>query len=274
MINYAIYRYMTAILCIFCLYATLPSISEGAPPFSLEVKGIRIVANGYGGEEDLNPFDKSKGISLVCILSMSEGSIIQFDPGSSTIEKFQDNIGTNLPLVNEIMVESGFGVFYEFSEDQKALMFDINSQHIPGKEATSINTSGVLAVKVASATESLEHNDVVLKPGTKLKVPGITITISEVRKAGWDGDTPLRVEWQSYQDLAGIQSLQFFDSDGTEIESKIVMYGKMQELDNRINYMVKYALSKHVKQAGIVVTYWTDVKDLKLPFSIDSSVGL
>jgi hypothetical protein len=52
------------------------------------------------------------------------------------------------------------------------------------------------------------------------------------------------------------------------------MLGKGQGLDNKIAYMAECALSKHGKKATIVVTYWTDVKDFKLPFSIDSSVGL
>jgi hypothetical protein len=266
-------HYVIVIVGIFAFCSAVPSICDGAPSFSVEVKGMRIVADGYGGEEGLRPFAKSKGISLVCFLFMPAGNIIQFDRDTSTIDKFQDNRGTDLPLGNDFTMQSGFGMFFEISKDKKALKFDIGSQHLPKKEATSIIASGTLAIKAASTSETVKHNNVVLKPGTKFKVPGITFTISEAGKPEW-GDHPLEVELNSFQDLTAVRSIQFFDPDGTEIESGLAMHGKMEEMDKKITYVAQYALSKHVEHATIVVTYWTDVKELKLPFSIDSSIGL
>ena len=265
-------HYVILIVAIFALYSAIPSICDGMPSYSLKVKGMQIVADGYGGEEDLRPFAKSKGISLVCFLFMPEKSIIQFDTDTSTIDKFQDNMGTDLPLGDDFTMKSGFGMFHEISKDKKGLQFEINSQHLPKKEATSIVASGVLAIKTASVSETVKHNNVVLKPGTKFKVPGITFTISEAGKPEW-GNRPMEVELNSYQDLTGVKSIQFFDSDGTEIESGLAMWGK-EEMNKKIIYVAQYALSKYVDHATIVVTYWTDVKEHKLPFSINSSVGL
>ena len=265
-------HYVIVIVGFLALCSAVPSICDGAPSFSVEVKGMQIVDDRYGEEEDFSPFAKSKGISLVCYLFLHEGNIIQFDPDTSTIDKLQDNKGTDLPLGSDFTGQSGFGMFDQISKDKRVLKFEIISQHIPKKEATSIVASGVLAIKTASVSETVKHNNVVLKPGTKFKVPGITFTISEAGKPEW-GNRPMEVELNSLQDLTAVRSIQFFDSDGTEIESGLAMWGK-EGMGEEITYVSQYALSKRVSHATIVVTYWTDVKEFKLPFSINSSVGL
>jgi len=235
--------------------------------------GVRIVADEYGTDTDaLRPFNWLKGSSLACLLFLPEGGIIQFDVGRSKIEKFQDNMGTNL-LNEDTSFRPVFGPLYEISTDRKAILFDLDSENLPKKGATSIRASGVLAIKVATATKTVKHDKVVLKVGTKFKVGDILFTVSELRKPGW-GDAALEVGLSTHQDPTAVSSIQFFGSDGTVIESSHVSSGSMVGMDNDATYEEAYALSKKVEQVAIAVTYWIDIKELKIPFSIEATLGL
>ena len=270
--SHSILHYVIAVLCLFAL-CSVPSICFGAPSFSIEAMGVRIVADEYGTDSDaLRPFNWLKGSSLACLLILPEGGIIQFDVRRSKIKKFQDNMGTNL-LNEDTSWRPVFGPLYEISADGKAILFDLDSQNLPKKGATSIKASGVLAIKVATATKTVKHDNVALKVGTKFKVGNITFTVSELGKPSW-GDAALQVELSTHQDPTAIASIQFFRSDGTVIESRHTGSGSMVGMDNDARYEEAFALSKRVEQVAIVVTYWVDIKELNIPFSIEATLGL
>ena len=270
--SHSILHYVIAVLCLFAL-CSVPSICFGAPSFSIEAMGVRIVAAEYGTDTDaLRPFNWLKGSSLACLLFLPEGGIIQFDVRRSKIKKFQDNMGTNL-LNEDTSWRPVFGPLYEISADGKAILFDLETENLPKKGATSIKASGVLAIKVATATKTVKHNNVALKAGTKFKVGDITFTVSKVGKPDW-GDAALKVRLSTHQDPTAVASIQFFGSDGTVIESRHTASGSMVGLDNDARYEEAYALSKHAEQVAIVVTYWVDIKELKIPFSIEATLGL
>ncbi|MGD8230112.1 MAG: hypothetical protein PVI20_20215 [Desulfobacteraceae bacterium] len=270
--NHSIPHYVIAVLCLFAL-CSVTSTGFGAPSFRIEPMGVRIVASEYGTDTDsLRPFNWSKGSSLACLLLLPEGGIIQFDVSKSKIEKFQDNMGTNL-LSEDTSWRPVFGPLYEISTDRKAILFDLDSENVPKKGATSIRASGALAIKVATATKTVKHDNVALKAGTKFKVGDITFTVSKAGKPDW-GDAALQVRLSTHQDPAAVLSIQFFGSDGTVIESRNTASSSMVGMDSDATYEEAYALSKHAEQVAIVATYWVDIKELIIPFSIEATLGL
>ena len=268
--NHKLIYYVIGVLCFFALSAAVPSICSGPPPFSMQVSGIRIVKDGYQDEWELLPFGWAVGTSLTCLLICNEGHIIALDPTRSKIEKLEDNMGTDLTVDNEGS-KNGFWPFCQISKDLKALKFTINGLRLPEKGATSIIASGVLAVKAGYNLKTVKHSNVAIKPGTVLKAPDITISITEVKNPDWT-DEPLEIRLESHYDLRGVPSIQFTGPDGAEVKSRWVGYGSKK--GPKITYILDWVLSKHLEKADVVVTYWGDVKEIPFPFTIDTSVGL
>ncbi|MGD9039797.1 MAG: hypothetical protein PVH82_09200, partial [Desulfobacteraceae bacterium] len=58
------------------------------------------------------------------------------------------------------------------------------------------------------------------------------------------------------------------------IESRNTASSSMVGMDSDATYEEAYALSKHAEQVAIVATYWVDIKELIIPFSIEATLGL
>ena len=144
--HHNIAHYVIGILCFFAVFAALPPICSGSPPFTLQVKGIQIISDPYKNDAHFRPFGMRKKVSLACLLFSNEGGFIRLDLDRSKIEKLQDNLGTDLSIDNETN-KNGFRPLCPISKDLKALKFTINGLRLPEEGATSIIASGVLAVK-------------------------------------------------------------------------------------------------------------------------------
>lgn len=269
--NHKLIYYAIGVLCFFALSATVPSICSGSPPFSMQVSGIRIVKDGYQDEWELRPFGWDVGTSLTCLLICNEGHIIALDPTRSKIEKLEDNLGTDLSIV-PARDNKSLGLFNPISKDRKALTFTISSRHLPKNGATSIKTSGFITAKICDEINTVKHDNVLLKRGTKLNNPDFTINISGAKKMPFL-DYPLRVTFQSMQDLSAIAFIQFRGPDGTVIESALSGSGKTF-IGYQMGYFAEYELSKHVKKVDIVFIYLKGVREIKFPFSVETSIGL
>ncbi len=259
--------------CIIAFLILLtPFICFASSQGKIEVKGVRIVSDGYGTDIDgLKPFNQFKGTSIACLVTLPNGGIIKFDEDNSRVDEFIDNLGTNL-LNDQIPIGSGIGMMHQVSSDRKAVMFEINGLNLPNKQAASIKTNGYVSLKTANSKKKYKVDGVALKVGTKLDVAGIHLEVSKLGKPMW-GDGVVSIEFSSKKDMSKIAGIKFYDTKGVLIKSSSGGSG-IQTMDKVKTYERSYTLYKRPDFLNLSIICWDDMKTVKVPFDINTSVGL
>lgn len=239
---------------------------------SVEVRGVRVVGPGYGSEgEELRPFNWSKGVTLALLVSVPEGGIIEFDDEACEVTKLVDDKGTDL-FVPATFSSPGFSSFDSVSADGKAVLVELNGGGIPAKGAKSITAKGTMAIRAGKSQKSYKAENVPVKMDAKVEAGDIPMVITTVGKPDW-GDNPLRISLQATQDVSNIARIRFLDADGTEIESSQSGRMSMSSFDS-VQVTTDYDLAKKVETVTVEVTYWTDLRTLKIPFDLTVPAGL
>ena len=253
--------------------------SQKSGPLStakVTVQGLRVVREGYGGDEwgntELKPLNAhEKGTTLAFLVVMPNGGLIDLDEDASKVNAFTDNTGKNL-LEKRQFGEPGFGDFLEISEDGKACMIDIEGGGIPSKGAMGIKASGTLAFKTATQKKDFMQKDVPFIVGSKINAGFVSFEIAEVGKPEW-GDAQLEINLKTQQDISAVAEIKFLDATGQEIESNLSSWGSMG-FGNRMTYQQSYTLAEKVNGGTILVSIWTDMKTQTIPFNINTGLGL
>lgn len=263
---------ITILLCILFITGSAATYSaETNPGPSVEIKGIRITGDGYGaGDDIIRPFSWSKGTSLSCLTVIPQGGIIALNVEKSSLSSFTDNKETNL-LDGTNPGNSGFDMIPQISKDGKAMLIGLNSPNLPVNDASSISASGTLSVMVAHEQKAETLKDIELKIGQKIKMGAVMFEITRLGKPDWR-DSPLQVTFRAEGGTSSIASIQFIATDGKALTvnehiSKMNQEGK--EINERI-----FDFPKLIEKVNISTIYWTDMKEVNVPFKVKTSVGL
>ena len=221
--------------------------------------------------DSLKPFNSFKGISVSCLVTLPQGGIVKFDQDNSSLDKFVDNLGTNLKN-DQIPIGSGIGMMSEISSDRRAVMFEINGLNLPDKKATSINASGYVAIKRATDKRAIKIDGVALKVGSCVEVSDHRLEITRIGKPIW-GDGVVSVVFSSGSDISKIANIQFYNSKDDIITSTKEGSGS-QTLDQKKTYEIAYSLQQQVDTLNLSIVCWEDMQIIKIPFHFTSSVGL
>lgn len=261
---------LSALIIIFAI-ALLPGICFAALQGKIEVKGIRIITDGYGTDIDsLKPFNSFKGTSVSCLVIFPQGGIIKFDQDNSSLVKFVDNLGTNL-INDKIPVGSGIGMMNEVSSDRKAVMFEINGLNLPDNKATSIMASGHVCILTATSKKPSKIDNIALKVGSKFNIADLQLEITNVGKPIW-GEGVVSVTFSSKSDVSKIANIEFYDTKGGIIKSSSEGSG-IQTVDDKKTYQIAYNLQRQPETLNLSIICWEDMKKLKVPFDFQVSVG-
>jgi len=250
--------------------AQAPPPQPKAP--TVEVRGLRIVGKGHGEMmTGVRAFNWHEGSTLALLVLIPDGGIIALDSKTSKLDKFVDNKGTNLLVGESRWGQAGIESRPSITKDGKACMVELSGKSVPAKGATHILASGTLVFNCASKKKTVQHKNVALKKGTKI-ASAIPFTIDKVGKPDW-GDAPLQVTLEAKQDLTNVAEIKFFDAQGKEIESRQSSSSRMR-MGPLVTVKRSFTLKKKVDVATIAITYWMDMRIVKLPFNVKTSVGM
>lgn len=251
----------------------------GAEP-SIEVSGIQVIRQEVGeGFQALRPFNaQGKGTKLALLMRSPDVSIIKLDVEASTLDAFIDD--TRKSLLSDdseqrggFGSQEGFGSFPRISEDGKAAMVTISGPGVPTEKSNKIGAKGTLVAQLGSQSKTFQSDPVELKQGVSLAINGIEFKISKIGKPGF-GNEPLEIGLQSSNKaLTTLKGVKFFDADGNEMESKSGGSSSMGFLGN-MTYGENYRLTKTLSGKTVIeFEIWTDLKEVKVPFSITAGLG-
>ncbi len=268
-------------VCFLCLLLFITSAGIlSAAGVSVQVRGLRIVGPGMGKDnQELRPFNWTEGTDLAVLVVKPGGGLISFDDDKSTLKAFIDNKGTNLLEKKKSgsgssfsFGRAGFEHSPSFSKDRTACLIEIQGKRVPAKGATAIMATGTLVFNCGSKTKTFTQKDLSFKKGTKVKAGPVQFTIKEVGKPQW-GDAAMAVTFEAKQDISAIKEISFLDAQGKKIPaerggSSTTRFGGSVTIEKAYNFKTKR------EGATVVITCWTDMKAVSVPFKIQTSVGL
>ena len=269
---------LLAILIAICVLSSSVHGQDEAAPSDLAVtaQGLRIVKPAPEGQDDLRAFSWTTGTTIALLVSAPKGGLIAFDDDASELKLFLDDKRSDLlkakPADEMFGRDAGFGMMPSISEDGKYCLVEANVVGVPTEGSTRLAVGGDLVVKMATEKKDFTAESVALKKGTKVEAGSIPMTISEAGEPDW-GDAPLAITLEAKTSLDTVADIQFFDVDGKEIESETAGESSMG-FGNQVTVDRTYNLGRKVDTANITITYWTDLKNVTVPFQVVVGVGL
>ena len=244
----------------------------------VEANGLRIVKPAPGGNDKMRAFNWNAGTALALLINRPQGGIVEFEKDSSKVLSFTDDKGKDLSK-KETKDRFGsdraeFGMMPDTSEDGKLCAVEVTAPGTPSKGATAITVSGQIGLLVATQKKDFTAEKVDLKFDTAVSAGAIPFKITQVGKPEWGGsDNAFSVTLEAKQDLQSVADIQFFDAEGKNLgatrggSQKMGFGGNVVESQS-FNFKTK------VDTARIVITYWTDMKKVSVPFKVVTGVGL
>ena len=241
----------------------------GSP--TVRLAGLRIVAEPYAGEDDMRAFLMFPSTTVALLVEYPVGGLISLDDDKCELKAFTDDQDTNL-LVEREYVSSGFSNWPKPSPDGKAVLVEVTAGGIPAAKAKSLRVQGQLVFKQSTGHESAKQAEVALKKDTTFSVGPYQFKVKSAEKPGW-GDAAWEVEFETKQNIDAIREVKFYDSAGKLIESE---RGSRSHIGfmGQMTYSVSYQLKQKLDTATIEISYWKDIKDLKIPLDLNISVGM
>jgi len=258
-------------------------VARAQPP-QVEVRGVRVVGEGYGGEMSLRPFNWTKGTTLSLLVIVPDGGLIGFDSDGSKLTALKDDKGTDLMKAPPAPKARGrfraaarggrLSPFAHLSKDGKACVVEVRTGQVPAKGATRLTAMGTLAFRRATGKKAFRQEKVALKPGTKIAAGAIPLTISKVGAPRWKRSGMVwEIALKADQDTTPIAAVRFFGGDGKEIESASAGGSRMTMM-GRTEVTRNYQLARKVDAVTVEVEYWTGLKTISVPFDVTCSLGL
>ena len=250
----------------------------------VEVGGVRVTGAGY---EALRPFFSMKGATVTLLVTVPEGGLIAVEGEKMQLAKLADDKGTDLTAAAETIGRMRMVPAPQISADGKACLVELNGPGLPAKGATAIMASGTISLKCGIKKETARQENAALKPGTKVTAGHITFDISKVGKPQFSfdftgsGDTPsatppaerFEVTLHTNQDCSNIASIAFLDAAGKDLDAKPSSSSSMG-MAGMMTVEKSFVLPRKVDRATISITYWTDLKEVVVPFDVKATLGL
>ena len=265
------------------LFAPLFILAAAAPPqetagggkIKVEAVGLHINKAPYLGDKDFaRPMEPTPGTLVSVLVVLDEGGIIRLDSNKSKLAKFADDKGTDLLAAKPAgdSFNSGpIGAFPKISKDQKAILVDLQAAAAPAAGAKSLTLEGSLSFTVGKDQEAVKQEKVAARKDASFKVGGLEFKIKEAGKNEF-GDDPMRISLESKDGLK-VAKIRFFDSAGTEIESRLDSHGVMS-MGDEATHSWDFALKKLVQTVTVEVAVWKKVTVVDVPLKLGVSAGL
>ena len=140
---------------------------------------------------------------------------------------------------------------------------------------------GTVLLKCGSKKETVKQENVALKPGTTITAGPLNLKITETGEPemmfGFGDDDEEEDSWQvtlqAKQDLSNVAEFKFLDAAGKEIETSDGGTSTMR-FGNSVTVDKSFILPKQMDSATVAITYWADLKEVKVPFDVKATVGL
>jgi hypothetical protein len=268
--------YKTYLRILMLLFLVCMPVSLLASP-TVQVKGLRIIADGYGDDMSMRPFNWTKGTAVALLVQRPGGGIVSFDKDKSELTAFTDDLGTNLlekSQESNSYSSSGFEMSPDVSKDGSAMMTEISAPQTPAAGARSAKVTGKLVLMVATKKESHTIKAVSLTAGTPIVAGPLKLEVHSTGKPEWGSDEyPFAVTLKGSGGFDSVISVAFAAADGSEVTSKTGSRMWMT-IGGVKTVRQEYQLTRPIDKANITIHRWTDLHAEDVPLNISFGVGM
>ncbi len=255
----------------------VPSNKNNPSGVKVEVHGVRIIKPAPAGGDSLRAFLWEDGTAVGLLFTVPKGGLLKIDTDSSKVTKFVDNKGTDLtkataPRKSFGLKKTAFKTVAKISKDTKQGSAEVVAPGLPAKGSTTLKLVGEAALQMATRKKDFAAAAVALNAGNSVKAGPIPLTIKRAGKQEF-GDSVFSVTLQAKQSLNSVADIQFFDAQGTKIESRRSESVRTGFADN-VTVSWTYDLKRKVDSAKIVITHWMDMRTVTVPFDMTIGMGL
>lgn len=216
----------------------------------------------------------TEGTSVTLLVSHPGKTILNLDENKSHLTSFTDDKKTDLlkakPRPKNQGIVFNFGPVngspfrVENRPDSPFCWVKLVGPNLPAPGASKIIVKGQLVLTCAAAEKTVEHKNVALTNGTKIKVGSIPITVIAGQP---DAGFALEVDGS----ISVLKSVTFFDADGKEMKGRSTATSSYA-VGNTPRSSRGYALEKPVAKVTMRVTY-VETEDLIVPIDLAVGVG-
>lgn len=256
------------LLLLFCgLWTTLRSQTETNTPIRVSVDGLRIVAKGFGNNDELRPFNYPSGTSISLLVESTGVDIISLNVTKSRVDSVKDDRGADL-TGSRVNYSGGF----EITDDSKRTRFDIQCFTPPTRGATIITLAGSINLTLGRRPKSHEVKGVKLVKGP-LDVNGLKASITEIEAmpAGKGMQLSVRVSGKS---TTLVKSIQFLGEVRHPISGR---RGNSALIDGRedVSYRnFEFLIPSVTESATFQFDVFSETEVLNVPFQFSIGLGL
>ena len=228
---------------------------------SVKPAGMQVVWDDGTEHFEFKTMNSKPGVVMTVMLDTDGDPFISLDQNASKI------------TVGGAKANCWFFGSQGLSKDAKHLRVKLDA---PGAKLKGgkVAIEGELVVKTAKGKGSLETGMIDWKKGGKVEFPkgsGLPVfTIDKIGKPDW-GDEKWEVTLKTNQDFEKFVSIKFVDEKGKELEAKRGGWSRMGMM-GKVSVTVSYKVKIPVLKAKMVVEYWKNVKNVKVP--VKFSVGI
>jgi hypothetical protein len=218
-------------------------------------------------------FDK-EGVAFVLVLSQPQKFIVGVDEEASTLTSATDDKGTDLAEGQSDKWISGF--FSKIGKNNHKVAIPVTLHGLPASDATTLLVKGEIVLKCGSDEKTELVKPFELAKGTTVKCGAYTLSVNAGEKSPFGGMLGGKADKKQQSlsitvDESGhwLKKFEFVDEQGNVIKSK--RNGSSGGNDS-VTYNVE--LSSDVKAAGLRVTYFQKMEDVKQSVDLKIGVGL
>jgi hypothetical protein len=169
------------------------------------------------------------------------------------------------------MHRTGLSPFVSVTGDGTAPIAQLRAAKLPANDATPIVASGTFVFVCAKEKKTFTHESVALNAGTGVSAGTLKLKVARASKPKW-GRSPWMVTLESAQDCSSLAAIRILDENGKDVADQVSTSSSRMGPVIRVKKHVY--LKKKVEKATVAVDRWTDMKAVKVPFSLEVGIGL
>jgi len=242
----------------------------------VSVAGMRIVGEAYGEDNGmgLRAFNWNTGSYLALLLVHEEGGLIDFDANASELTEFKDDTGKSLLRGTDSGFGEGIKGFASFSDDGKAMMFEVESTKLPADGARALKAKGTIAIRTASGEATERSGEISVKEGEELSIGEISFVLGDFGKPQWSQKGyPFSLALKAKQELGSIREVRFLDKEGDPIAHENGSRNSMRMV-NSVSEEWYFNFPEKPESFVVELVLFTGQETIEVPFDVTASISL
>lgn len=271
--SYRVFKMSKITLSVLVLFAlssnffAMQCIAFQSDGFEAEAVGLQVYKPKDDQAVNSMVMGQSPGSTVIVRITTDSHHIIGFGNRDTVKMTITDNKNKKLSEFRDTQAKQ---FMFDVGEDGKSAVIPVSGSQVPSSDATKLNVKGTIEI-ITGNNETSTESTFKLEKGAKAKLGNIPCVLKGVAEA-FDPSYKTRLEFETKQPFDAVSKVEFFEMDGTEIESRYSGGGSFGFGDN-YTYSRNYSINSDSKQIKVKVSYFADTETIEVPIELTTGLG-